>query len=125
MLKRILHTGLAVPDLAAGIGFYEDLGFAVAERFHKSDIDADAAMLTKGETSFELFQFNNPNHPNVKFIRNHVAIYSDAIEEDVARLVKQGYKLTIPINEGVILRFAFLQDASGMNYEIATEKTGS
>lgn len=123
MLKRILHTGLAVPNLEAAIELYRSIGFEVEKLFNKPDIDADVALVTKGGTTFELFQFHNPDHPQVEFIRNHVAFYSDDIEQDVAELVKQGYEITIPINEGVIYRFAFLKDQAGTNYEIATEKS--
>lgn len=123
MLKRILHTGLAVHNLEKSIQLYESLGFEVEKKFHKPDLDADVAMLSKGETTFEVFQLNNPDHPQVEFIRNHVAIYSDNIEKDVTELVNQGYRLTIPITEGVVYRFAFLRDKSGTNYEIATDKT--
>jgi methylmalonyl-CoA/ethylmalonyl-CoA epimerase len=122
MLKRILHTGVAVPDLENAIKMYQILGFKVANRFSKPDLKAEVALLSKGETTFELFQFNDLSNPQVQFIRNHIAIYSDSIEEDVTNLLEQGYKLTIPITEGVIFRYAYVQDASGTNYEIATEK---
>ncbi len=122
MLKRILHTGLAVPNLQDAIKMYGSLGFQATKEFHKADLDADVAMVTKGETTFELFQFNNPDHPQVVFIRNHIAIYSDSIEEDVKTLLENGYRLTIPITEGMVFRFAYVQDSVGCNYEIATEK---
>lgn len=122
VLKKVLHTGLAVPKLKTAVELYQSLGFEVAKKFHKPDLDADIAMVSKGQTTFELFQFNNPNHPQIEFIRNHIAIYSDAIEEDISKLLTQGYKLTIPITEGMVFRFAYVQDTSGTNYEIATEK---
>jgi catechol 2,3-dioxygenase-like lactoylglutathione lyase family enzyme len=122
MLKRILHTGLTVPNLKASIDLYESLGFKVENKFHKSDISADVAMVGNGETMFELFEFHNLAHPQVEFIRNHIAIYSDSIEEDVDKLIKQGYELVIPITEGMVYRFAYVQDSAGMNYEIATDK---
>lgn len=123
MLKRILHTGIATTDLEKAISLYKTLGFEVSKKFHKPDLNADIAMMVNGETTYELFQFNDPDHPQIQFIRSHVAIYSDALEEDVDRLVKQGYKLVIPVTEGIIFRYAFVQDSSGTNYEIATEKT--
>jgi catechol 2,3-dioxygenase-like lactoylglutathione lyase family enzyme len=122
MLKRILHTGLAVPDLDKALEFYHTLGFETTKLFNKSDIDADVALVTRGETAFELFEFHNPAHPQVEFIRHHVAIYSDDLEADINALTDQGCKLTIPITDGVIFRFAYVQDASGTNYEIATDK---
>lgn len=123
MLKRLLHTGLAVPELDAAIKLYESLGFTNVKRFHKPDLDADVAMVSRGEATYELFEFHNPEHPQVEFIRNHIAIYSDSIEADVEALLNQGYKLTIPITEGIVFRFAYVQDKAGTNYEIATEKT--
>ena len=123
MLKKILHTGLAVADLESAVELYKSLGFEMVKKFNKPDINADVALVAKGETTFELFEFHNRNHPQVEFIRNHIAIYSDAIEEDVNKLLKQSYRLTIPITDGVIYRFAFLQDKTGTNYEIATDKS--
>jgi len=123
MLKSILHTGLAVPDLQAAMELYASLGFEVQKQFHKDDLQADIAIITKGETAFELLQFNDPSHPQIQFIRNHIAIYSDDLEHDIAELQQQGYKLTIPITEGMVYRFAYLQDTAGTNYEIATDKT--
>jgi hypothetical protein len=45
------------------------------------------------------------------------------IEADVEHLVSKGYKLRIPITEGVVFRYAFVQDIAGQSYEIATEKS--
>ncbi len=124
MLKKILHTGTAVPDLQSAIKLYKSLGFEVTKEFHKPDINADVAMASKDDTVFELFYFKNIDHPYVKFISSHIAIYSDNLEEDINYLLGKDYKITIPITEGIIYRFAFLQDSSGTNYEIATDKTG-
>ena len=82
-------------------------------------------MIARGDTTLELFEFHNPEHPQVEYIKSHIAIYSDDIENDVNTLIQQGYKLTIPITEGMVLKFAYVQDATGTNYEIATEKTSS
>lgn len=123
MLKRVLHTGIAVPGLPAALELYRSFGFETVKEFRKPDLDADVAMVAKDGATLELFQFNDPDHPQVRFIRNHIALYSDALEEDVQQLIEQGYKLTIPITEGVVFRYAFLQDAAGTNYEIATDKT--
>jgi catechol 2,3-dioxygenase-like lactoylglutathione lyase family enzyme len=123
MLKKILHTGLAVADLESAVELYKSLGFEVVKKFNKPDINADVALVAKGEMTFELFEFHNRDHRQVEFIRNHIAIYSDAIEDDVNKLLKQSYRLTIPITDGVIYRFAFLQDKTGTNYEIATDKS--
>lgn len=123
MLTKVLHTGIAVPELSKAIKMYESLGFSVSKQFHKDDINADVAMLTKGEATYELFQFYDPSHPQVEFIRNHVAVYSNSLEDDLNKLLADGCKLTIPITEGMVFRFAYVQDPVGINYEIATEKS--
>ena len=122
MLKKVLHTGVEVADLAKAIELYKSLGFEVAKEFDKPEPKAKAVIMTKGEMAFELWQFEDKEHPQVAFIRNHVAIYSDDLENDVQQLLGAGYKLVIPITEGVVLRYAFVQDAAGACYEIATEK---
>ena len=122
MLKQVLHTGVEVADLAKAIELYKSLGFELHRQFEKPEPKAQVATVKKGETAFELWQFEDKDHPQVAFIRNHIAIYSDNLEQDIKQLVADGYKLVIPITEGVILRYAFVQDPSGACYEIATEK---
>ena len=80
------------------------------------------AHVTKGDMTFELWEFEDTSHPQAVFIRNHIAILSDNLREDVERLQETGYKLTIPITDGVIMRYAFVQDPAGANYEIAIKK---
>lgn len=113
MLTTFLHTGLAVPSLESSIKWYQSLGFEVVKKFTKSDIEAEVAMVQKEGVTLELFQFNNPNHPHVQFIRNHLAFYSDSLEQDIEELVSKGFKIVIPITNGMVYRFAFLQDSAG------------
>lgn len=122
MLKKVLHTGVEVADLTKAIELYKSLGFEVTKEFDKPEPKAKVAIVARGEASFELWQFEDKEHPQVAFIRNHVAIYSDDLENDVQRLVDSGHNLVIPVTEGVVLRYAFVQDAAGACYEIATEK---
>jgi catechol 2,3-dioxygenase-like lactoylglutathione lyase family enzyme len=122
MLKRVLHTGVEVADLAQAIKLYEHLGFAVHNEFEKPEPKASVATMLRGDVAFELWQFHDKAHSQVAFIRNHIAIYSDALEQDVQELLGEGYELVIPPTEGVVLRYAFVRDGSGACYEIATEK---
>jgi len=122
MLKHVLHTGVEVSDLAKAVALYENLGFEVINKFEKPEPKAHVATVKKDSTAFELWQFENKTHPFVAFIRNHIAFYSDDLEKDVNNLVNDGYNLVIPITEGVLLKYAFVQDPSGACYEIATEK---
>lgn len=123
MLKNVLHTGIEVANLAQSIELYKSLGFEVDTEFEKPEPKAKVATVKKDDTAFELWQFEDKEHPQVAFIRSHVAIYSDELENDVQQFVDSGYKLVIPITEGVLLRYAFVQDPAGaFCYEIATQK---
>lgn len=123
MLKHILHTGIEVADLVKSVELYKSLGFEVANEFEKPEPKAKVTTVKKGDTAFELWQFEDKNHPQVAYIRNHIAIYSNDLEQDVQQFVGGGFKLVIPITEGVILRYAFVQDPAGaFCYEIATNK---
>ena len=123
MLKQVLHTGVEVANLVKAIELYKNMGFEVANQFEKPEPKAKVATVKKGETAFELWQFEDKSHPQAAFIRSHIALYSDDLEADVQKLINDGYKLTIPITEGVILRYAFVQDTAGLCYEIAAEKS--
>lgn len=122
MLTRVLHTGIAVDDLDKAIQFYQNLGFSVHNKFEKPEPKAQVATVKNGDTAFELWHFQDKDHPQVAFIRNHVAVYSDDLETDVHELVQAGFKLVIPITEGVVLKYAFVQNPAGTCYEIATQK---
>jgi catechol 2,3-dioxygenase-like lactoylglutathione lyase family enzyme len=123
MITHVLHTGVRVADLQKSIELYQKLGFRVEEEFTKPEPKCKAAIMKKGEIAFELFEFEDVAHEYVKYISNHIAFYSDDIEHDVADFVAKGYKLVIPINDGTLLRFAYVQDPSGaFCYELATEK---
>lgn len=122
MLKSVFHTGVAVEDLEASIEQFEKLGFKVTNRFKKPDLNAKAAMLNKGEANYELFEFSDTSHPQFVFISNHIAFYSDDLEADLADFVERGYNITIPITEGITVRYVYVQDSVGTNIELATEK---
>ena len=123
MLLRVLHTGIAVNDLDKAIELYESLGFSIVNRFEKPEPKAHVATVRQGEAAYELWQFEDREHPQVAYIKSHVAIYSDDLPGDIKKLTADGYTLVIPITEGVVLRYAFVQDVSGTCYEIATEKS--
>lgn len=123
MIRRVLHTGVAVANLGKAIELYKGLGFEVTREFEKPEPKARVASVKKGETAFELWQFEDKTHPLVQYIRNHIALGSDDLERDIQSLVDDGYKLVIPITQGVVLRYAFVQDAVGSCFEIAADST--
>jgi catechol 2,3-dioxygenase-like lactoylglutathione lyase family enzyme len=122
MLKRVLHTGVEVDDLEMAVELYKSLGFEIHNRFEKPEPKASVVTVKKGETAFELWRFYDKKHPYVAYIRSHVAMYSDNLETDVQSMIDKGYKLVIPITDGIIFRYAFVWDEAGACYEIATEK---
>jgi catechol 2,3-dioxygenase-like lactoylglutathione lyase family enzyme len=120
MIKAFLHTGFEVKDLEQAIKLYEQFGFKVTRRFDKPEPKAVAAHLaTASGAVIELWQFFDQQHPQVKFIRRHIAIESDDLEADIANFISQGCTLVIPVTKGVVLTYAFVQDPSGNNIEIA------
>ncbi len=122
MLKQVLHTGVRVDDLEKAVELYKRLGFSIRNQFDKPEPKAKVATVEKGEAAYELWQFEDAEHPQVKFIQNHIAIYSDDLQSDLKELEKQGFTIVIPVTDGVVLRYAFVQDPSGCTYEIATKK---
>ncbi|MBX6334577.1 VOC family protein [Candidatus Saccharibacteria bacterium] len=123
MLRGILHTGIEVEDLEQSVALYRSLGFQLEKEVERPELEARAATVAKDGVTFELWQFENKSRPEVAFIRNHIAIYSDDLDKDVKGLVDRGYKLVIPVTDGHVHRYAFVQDASGaFCYEIATDK---
>lgn len=121
MLRKVLHIGIEVANSEEAISFYEKLGYEKVKQFDKPEPKAKVAHVQKGDNCFELWQFLDKIHPRVAYIRHHVAILSDDLESDVDDLVKQGYKLVIPVTEGVTMSYAFIQDQAGINYEIAAK----
>lgn len=122
MLLRVLHTGIAVDNLEQSITLYESIGYKVVNKFHKPEPSAEVATVQNGDVAVELWKFESFDHPYTAYIGNHIAFYSDNLDEDIQSMQSKGYKVVIPITDGVLLRYAFVQDASGATYEIATNK---
>lgn len=123
MITGVLHTGVRVANLERSIELYEHLGYRIETRFTKDIPKCHAAIVRRGDHAFELFEFEDTTHEWVRYISNHIAFYSDDIEADLADFIVRGYKLVIPINDGTLLRFAYVQDPSGaFCYEMATQK---
>ncbi len=117
---RYLHTGITVKNIDKTLQLYGHLGYSVEKLFERPDLDAHAAQIKHIDgTVLELWQFESENHRQIRYIKQHVAFGSNALEEDVAVLTQTGYRLVIPITQGAILRYAFVQDPSGNCLEIA------
>jgi len=119
MIKGFMHVGFEVDDIDRALEFYKQLGFELKRQFDKPEPEAKAAHIANasGET-FELWQFIDKDHPQVEFIRQHIAFESDNLEEDIQNFVEQGCELVIPVTKGVTMTYAFVRDPSGNNIEI-------
>jgi catechol 2,3-dioxygenase-like lactoylglutathione lyase family enzyme len=124
MIKKFWHAGVTVPDLNQAIEEYELLGFKLIERFDNTTPKAVAAHMEHADGSgVELWQWEDKDHPQVEFIKSHLAFESDSSEKDVARLIEQGCEVVIPRTEAETVTFTFVRDPSGNYIEIAEKKT--
>lgn len=120
MIQGFLHAGFEVDDMESAIEFYQKMGFVLDKQFDKPEPKAKAAKMTSStKTSIELWQFFDKDHPQVEFIRRHIAVESDDLDKDVDMLLDAGGKLVIPKTKGVTLTYAFVKDSSGNFIEVA------
>lgn len=123
MIMKFWHTGVTVKDLDKAIAEYELLGFEVTKKFEKPEPHANVAMIEHHNGStLELWEWLDSKHPQVEYIKSHLAFMSDNLEEDIERLVKQGCEIVIPKTEGVLVLYSYVQDPSGNYIEVAQEK---
>src|SRR5581483_8419658 len=116
MITRFWHVGMTVDDLDKAVEQYEVLGYKVTQRFDKEEPQAIAAHLEHPTGSdIELWQWQDRQHLHVQFMKNHIALISDNIDDDVWALVEQGAEVVIPKTTGVLVTFVFVRDPSG-NY---------
>jgi LAO/AO transport system kinase len=93
------HIGIAVPNLAGSIAFYESLGLAVAHRETVAAEKVDVAMLPAGDSRIELLQPTAADSPIARFLEkrgpglHHVALRVRDLNAAVARLKASGARL--------------------------------
>ncbi len=122
MITRISHVAVEVENIDESVKFYEGMGFQVVLRFDKPEPKARAVHLaSQNGVTVELWQFLDKAHPQVEFIKRHIAVESDNLEADLDVFVKQGCAIVIPITKGVTMTYAFIRDADG-NYIEVTQK---
>lgn len=121
MIRKFWHVGFGVEDIDKAIEEYESLGFKLVQKFEKDEPKSKAAHLTHPNGSgIEMFQFLDKNHPQVEFIKQHMAFVTDNIDEDIKKLQDSGCKIAIPKSVGVTVKhFAFLRDPNGQYIELA------
>jgi LAO/AO transport system kinase len=126
------HLGIAVPDLAASIAFYESLGLAVVHSETVLTEKVEVAMLPAGDSRLELLQPTSPDSPIAKFLEkrgpglHHVALRVPDLNAAVSRLKANGARL---LNEprtgagGHIYVFVHPASTGGVLLELIQECT--
>ena len=129
MLTAIDHTGIAVSDIEAALGFYRDiLGLPLVHRETLPAQGVDAALLDIGDGHVELIAALGPDTPVARFLAqrgpglHHVAYRVDDIEAALASLSAAGVRLIDetprPGIRGSRVAFLHPADASGVLTEI-------
>jgi methylmalonyl-CoA/ethylmalonyl-CoA epimerase len=117
---RLDHIGIAVKSLDAA-KIYEALGLTIDHVETVETQGVRTAFLAAGDAMIELLEPSGPQSTIAKFIEkrgegiHHICFRVDDIEEQLARLQQQGYRL---INESPVpgahgCRVAFLHPAAG------------
>ncbi|HVX58371.1 MAG TPA: VOC family protein [Candidatus Saccharimonadales bacterium] len=123
MIKKFWHVGLTVKNLNEAIKYYKNLGFELVDEFEKPEPHAYAAEMKHANGSgIEIWQWLDESHPQVEFIKSHMAFVSDDQDADVQMLVDQGWEIVIPKTTGVKVTYVFLRDPSGNYVEVADIK---
>ena len=102
-MKKIEHIGIAVKKLSVSIPLFEKLLNTPCYKTEAVETEqVNTAFFEKGETKIELVEAYAPGSVINKFIEkkgeglHHIAFEVDNLEEEVNRLVKEGF---IFINE--------------------------
>lgn len=121
MSKPVLdHIGIAVRSLDA-VKIYEALGLTIDHVETVETQGVKTAFLSVGDSNLELLEPTGPQSSIAKFLEkrgegiHHICLRVENIEEHLARLKEQGYRL---INEAPVpgahgCRVAFLHPAAG------------
>jgi methylmalonyl-CoA/ethylmalonyl-CoA epimerase len=120
MKPTLDHIGIAVRSLDAA-KIYEAMGLTIDHVETVTTQSVKTAFLSVGDSNLELLEPTGPESPIAKFIEkrgegiHHLCFRVDDIEEHLARLKEQGFRL---INETPVpgahgCRVAFLHPAAG------------
>src|SRR5664279_310447 len=132
-MKNIEHIGIAVKKLSVSIPLFEKL---LDSPCYKTEVveteQVNTAFFKNGESKIELVEAYAPGSVINKFIEkkgegiHHIAFEVDNIEEEVKRLVNEGFTL---INENAkvgadnkLVCFLHPKDTNGVLIELCMEK---
>jgi methylmalonyl-CoA/ethylmalonyl-CoA epimerase len=132
-MKKIEHIGIAVKKLSVSIPLFEKLLNTPCYKTEAVETEqVNTAFFEKGETKIELVEAYAPGSVINKFIEkkgeglHHIAFEVDNLEEEVNRLVKEGF---IFINEkpkegadNKMVCFLHPKETNGVLIELVMEK---
>ncbi len=132
-MKKIEHIGIAVSKLSVSIPLFEKLLNTPCYKTEALESEqVNTAFFKKGESKIELVEAYAPGSVISKFIErkgegiHHIAFEVDNMEEEVKRLVSEGFTL---INEtpkegadNKMVCFLHPKDTNGVLIELVTEK---
>ena len=132
-MKKIEHIGIAVKKLSVSIPLFEKL---LNSPCYKTEVveneQVNTAFFEKGETKIELVEAYAPGSVINKFIEkkgeglHHIAFEVDDIEEEVKRLVNEGFTLINetpkPGADNKLVCFLHPKDTNGVLIELCMEK---
>jgi methylmalonyl-CoA/ethylmalonyl-CoA epimerase len=131
MTTKLDHIGIAVKSLAAS-KIYEDLGLDVQHVETVETQKVKTAFLSVGDANLELLEPTAADSPIAKFIEkrgegiHHICFRVDNLEEHLARLKEQGYRLIdeAPVAGAHGCRVAFLHPSAGNGVLIELSEKG-
>jgi methylmalonyl-CoA/ethylmalonyl-CoA epimerase len=132
-MKRIEHIGIAVNDLDESVKIYTALLGKEAYKYEEVKSESvKTAFFQVGESKIELLQATDPSSAIAKYLEknkngfHHVAFEVEDIEEEISRLVSEGFQMIHkePKDGADNKRIAFLHPKSsdGLLVEICQEK---
>ena len=134
MIRDVHHVGIAVRDLEAAYALYRDaLGLRLVKEGEMPSRGVRAAMLAAGGAYLELIQPLEASSPFATFLEergeglHHVALWSDDVDGDVAKLRDCGVTLDDPEpRDGFTGRLSYLAaDAfDGVQLEVVEPEEG-
>lgn len=132
-MKRIEHLGIAVKDLDESVKIYTALLGKEAYKYEEVKSESvKTAFFQVGESKIELLQATDPSSAIAKYLEknkngfHHVAFEVEDIEEEISRLVNEGFQMihNEPKDGADNKRIAFLhpKTSDGLLVEICQEK---